>query len=333
MIKRVRLEDYNYDFDTTTGFFARWGKTKQDDPQMSPIGNEILDIEITDSCSGVSGIGPCRFCYKSNNPNGRNMSFETFKTIFDKLPPNTTQIAFGLDSSCTANPDTFKIMEYTRSKGVVPNVTVAEISEETAEKLASLCGAVAVSHYDTEICKRSISYLYKYGLKQINIHQLLSLETKDNTYKILNEYKNIPGLKAIVLLSLKQKGRGENFGILPYTDFTDIVTHAMTNNIPIGFDSCTAHKFTKYIRESENKDLLLQEQFVEPCESMLFSIYIDVLGMVYPCSFSPGSKGWEEGLDAVNCSDFLNDIWFHPKMEQWRTTLLSGNRKCPLYKI
>ena len=332
MLKSLRLPDYNYDFDTKTGLFARWGKTKDEDPQFSPIGPEIADIEVTTSCCGAGGQ-LCKFCYKSNNPDGKNMSFDTFKTIFDKLPKNLMQIAFGADASGEANPDLFRMMEYCRENNVVPNITVADISAHTAMKLAKLCGAVAVSHYDTNICKRSIDLLYRGGLQQINIHQMVSEETLENCYNIMDEAKNIPGLKAIVMLSLKKKGRGKYFNPLPYYLFSDLVDYAMQNKVPLGFDSCTAHKFLKYVDNSGNPDLQKMAVFVEPCESMLFSTYIDVDGMVYPCSFTPGSAGWDTGLDAVKCEDYINDIWNHERMIQWRQNLIAKDRVCPLYHI
>jgi len=57
--KYCRSEDYNYNFDKETGFFARWGKTKEDDPDYSPFGPEILDLEIS---SGGDCLGNCPFC-------------------------------------------------------------------------------------------------------------------------------------------------------------------------------------------------------------------------------------------------------------------------------
>jgi len=57
-----------------TGFHGRWGKTEQDDPQFSPFGPEILDIEI--SVNGCKGAGGkiCKMCSpagtKVNTPNG-----------------------------------------------------------------------------------------------------------------------------------------------------------------------------------------------------------------------------------------------------------------------
>jgi sulfatase maturation enzyme AslB (radical SAM superfamily) len=85
---------YNYKFDKITGEFRRWGKTIDDDPEYSPAGPEILDIEISSGkCSGN-----CKFCYKGNsvNQDAVNMTFETFKKIIDKLPKTLTQVAFGI---------------------------------------------------------------------------------------------------------------------------------------------------------------------------------------------------------------------------------------------
>lgn len=45
-IRKVKSENYNYIYDYNTGFFARWGKTKNDDPWMAPF-PEILDMEVT----------------------------------------------------------------------------------------------------------------------------------------------------------------------------------------------------------------------------------------------------------------------------------------------
>lgn len=50
--------DYNFIFIKESGFFQRWGRTVNDDPLYSPIGPEILDIEIS-----VNGCpNACPFC-------------------------------------------------------------------------------------------------------------------------------------------------------------------------------------------------------------------------------------------------------------------------------
>ena len=148
-VKVLSSPAYNYAFNKETGFFLRWGKTKEDDPDYSPYGPEIADIEISTICSGVKGVGVCKFCYKSNTPKGTYMSFDTFEKLFAKLPKTVTQIAFGI-GDINANPDMWRIFQYSRDNGVIPNVTVngEGITDEIADKLVSLCGAVAVSVYD-----------------------------------------------------------------------------------------------------------------------------------------------------------------------------------------
>ena len=98
--KSVRSLKYNYTFDKRTGLFLRWGESLGDDPEFSPFGPEIADIEIsTGDCSGG-----CPWCYKSNGDGfGEHMSDETFKSVLDALPDTITQIALGI-TDADANP-------------------------------------------------------------------------------------------------------------------------------------------------------------------------------------------------------------------------------------
>lgn len=187
-LKEVVSQNYNYSFNKETGYFARWGVSKEDDPIQAPS-PEIADIEVTTICHGINGK-VCKHCYKANTPSGFNMSYDTFVKIFDKITKNRllTQIAFGADASATANPDSFKMMEYSKEHGVIPNITVADITKETAQKLASICGAVAVSRYkEKDACYNSIQYLKEAGLSQINIHIMVSEETYDMCLETLED--------------------------------------------------------------------------------------------------------------------------------------------------
>ena len=82
-MKYTMGKDYNYIFDRKNGFFARWGATKEDNLQYSPIGPELLDIEVSTVCHRS-----CCWCYKSNNSIGKNMDFETFKKILEIVITN-----------------------------------------------------------------------------------------------------------------------------------------------------------------------------------------------------------------------------------------------------
>lgn len=336
-VKVFRSEDYNYNFNKTTGFFARWGKNEEDDPQFSPFGPEILDIEVTTKCSGP-GNKLCTFCYKSNTPNGKNMSLDTFRKVLDKMPRTLTQVAFGADAHATSNPDLFKMMEYCKYNAknpVVPNITVADISDDTADTLSRLCGAVAVSRYsDKELCYNSVKKLSDRGVHQTNIHVMISQETLEQAIETIKDYKTDPRLahlNAIVFMSLKKKGRGERFTPLTQEQFKSLVELAFELKVPFGFDSCSCNKFLEAVKNKENFDILAQSS--EPCESSAFSSYIDVDSTFFPCSFSEKASGWETGLKIKDDTNFMKDIWNHERVISFRENLIKCKRNCPLYEV
>lgn len=336
-VKVMRSKYYNYNFDKTSGYFERWGITKEDDPEFAPV-PEILDIEVSTICAGPGGNAKqlCPFCYKGNNPNGNNMSFQDFKNIIEKMPW-LTQLAFGADAQATANPDLFQMAEYARSKGIIPNITVADISDSTADKLSDVMGAVAVSRYeDKNYCYDSIKKLTDRGMKQVNIHCLLSAQTLPWIYETFTDYlhgeERLKGLNSIVLLSLKKKGRGKRgFNQVDQATFKSLVDFAIKNKIPFGFDSCGAQKFLKSIENSENfKELSM---LCEPCESSCFSSYLNVNGDFFPCSFTEGENDWKSGISVLNCQDFVKDVWWNSKTNKFRKNLLNNKRNCPIFEI
>lgn len=341
--KSVRSASYNYDFDKHTGFFARWGATVDDDPAFAPTGPEIWDCECTTICTGMKNQGiasPCQFCYKSNNSHGANLSFRDFKIMINKMPPSLTQVAFGADSRAESNPELFDMMQYCRELGIVPNITVSDVSDVTIKKLCEVCGAVAVSRYEHKnICYDIVRKLKEGGISQPNIHALLSVETFDwcmETAKDAAEGK-IPGLNALIFLSLKKKGRAKNgFNGVSYEQFKTLFLWCLKNKVPVGYDSCSAPRFLKLVTNEQSIDDKLRKRYIEccePCESGIFSFYTGTDGCYYPCSFTQGESGWTEGLSLLECDNFYKDIWYHPKNARWRKELINSGsedncRKC-----
>ena len=360
-------------FRKSDGFTAKWGRTMDDDPTHCPWGNEIADIEITTACRGIRGIDKatgktsvndcdrrvCDFCYKSNQPNGSYMSFDTFKVVFDKMnqPRTMTQIAFGVDAECRTNPDVWRIMDYCNENGVTPNVTVADISKETADSIVRRCGACAVSCYERNrnCCYDSIKLLTDEAKRQgrdsfkVNMHLLVSHETEKFVFEVLNDRLNDERLKdmgAIVLLSLKQKGRGKAFRKMDDEVYRKVIFFLQDNHISYGSDSCGANRLMaslkEYYKDKENGE----EQYkrvlgcISPCESLMESIYINVNGEVFPCSFMEGEDNWKEGIDLKNdkCRNFTAQVWNHPRVLEWRQNALrcincNGCNQCPHYEI
>lgn len=356
-IKRIKSPGYNLHFDTETGFMARWGVTKEEDPQMCPWGPEIADIEISTICNGVGKTMdsrvPCSFCYKTNTGVGTNMSLDTFKTVLSKLNPSgiLTQIAFGI-GDIDANPDLWAIMQHCRDNDVVPNITVNGMVEAShLDKLAHYCGAVAVSHYGLDdICFNTIKGLTDRGLKQVNIHKLLSKQTYKSCFKLIEEVADAkqgkmfahPGLKelkAIVFLLLKPKGDRNNLdSIVSLEDYGRLVDYARKKGVAVGMDSCSAPMVLKTMPEEVIPS-------VEPCESTLFSVYVNVDGEMFPCSFTEGTRGWETGIDLKMDPVHGEDPWYNPRIEAFRKGLLASSsgctdcsvqkhcRSCPVYDV
>jgi len=329
--KSGRSENYNFNFNKETGYFERWGKTKQDDPECSPAGPEILDIEISTICNGIHGK-PCPWCYKSNSGVGENMSFEKFKDIFHKIPHSLTQIAFGI-GDLDGNPDLWKIMSYCRTNKynfVVPNITINgyNLTDSSAAKLVDLCGAVSVSMYKPkDICYDAIKKLTDRGLKQVNIHRLVSAETYDDCMEVMIDSKKdsrLKDLNAIVFLALKPIGDRNRYTKLGDAKFKTLIDYAFKNKIRVGFDSCSAPMFLKAVEKSDTYTEL--EQMSEPCESYLFSFYINVKGKTTPCSFLEKSAYPE--IDVATCNNFLKDIWYSKPVKEFRKKLLKTTNKC-----
>lgn len=341
-VRRHRSEDYNWNFNTENGVHIRWGKKLSDDPQMSPVGPEILDIEVSTICHGPGESGPCKFCYKSNTSHGKNMTIDNFKTIIDKIPDNLTQVAFGV-GDIDANPHLIDMFKYCKSRGIVPNITIngGRLSSSMAQDLAIYCGSVAVSAYNLDVCYDTIRQLgstnvaYKRPKQQLNIHVLLSEETYDKCMEVIDDCttdSRLQDLNALIFLALKPKGVRNTLTPLNNTEkFKALFEKASATKLKIGFDSCSAPDLFKII-----DDKSYFKFFVEPCETSCFSGYVNVDGEYWHCSFAEGNDRFR-GIDLLDPNvTFMEDVWNSDEAIRFRRSLNregDGIRKCPLYDI
>lgn len=283
-------------------------------------------------------------CYKNNKAKpATNMTLDTFKKILDKFPRSLTQIAFGITGVQT-NPDFIPMMEYSRSKGIVPNFTLSgiDITPDLALKVSRLVGALAVSAYESDknVCYNTVKIFTDLGLKQTNIHLLVSNETMDFVYEVLNDRlsdSRLANMNAIVFLGVKPKGRAAaGYSSVPKEEYSKLVEFCLKNSIAFGFDSCSAPKFEASVKASSMSKSIKKRMLEasESCESSIFSSYINVFGEYWHCSFSEN----EEGIKSVNVlkvDDFVADVWNAPVVRKFRNKLLEGEidgtRHCPVY--
>lgn len=331
--KSISSPTYNYLFSKDDGIFIRWGKTPDHDPFMSPYGPEILDIEISTGGCSMN----CPFCYKNNkSTKGKNMSSDTFFKILDKIPDILTQVALGL-TDLSANPFLFDILTGCRSRGIVPNFTITgiDLTEEWAKKLVGKVGAIAVSVYPgkKDIAYNAIKLLIDAGIKQINTHLIMSEETYLFVREVLVdriEDKRLENLNAMVFLAVKPKGRAkENYTTLHKDKYKDIINLCLDSDIPFGFDSCSAPKF-EYCIKDRGKDVEFLLKCSERCESSLFSLYINVDGLCWPCSFMEDGPEFDP-INILEIDDFIEEVWKGWKLGIFREVLKSNNRECPVF--
>lgn len=350
-IKRAISANYNYHFNAKTGDFHRWGKTYEDDPKSGML--EIFDLEVSEVCNGIPEIGsdvatPCSHCYKSNTKAGKNMSFETFKTIFDKLPKTLTQIAFGI-GDLDANPDLVKMFDYCRvndwNPGVVPNLTINGwgLTDEWVETLSSKLGAVAVSRYDNkDVCYDAVKKLTDVGMQQVNVHMVVANENIDSCYDLIDDAANDPRLskmKAIVFLTLKPKGKRNKWTtVKDVTVYKKLIEYAFNRNIGIGFDSCSAPTFLAAMKDHPQFEVF--SQLSESCESDRFSGYANVDGIWSHCSFTEGLPNWGT-VDLKLIKDFDREVWNSEAVKKFRDCLTCQSNKhisdevylCPVFDL
>ncbi len=172
--------------------------------------------------------------------------------------------------------------------------------------------------------------------KAINIHFMISKQTIKNAYEVCDAMKNDPRLakmNAIVFLGLKPKERGQAFDVLPTEEFVKLVNYCLENGVRFGFDSCSCCRFLEAVNTNKTlsddvKTRLLE--CAEPCESGLFSAYVDAAGKYWHCSFGE-NRDDAGGVDLTKTKNFVEEVWLSKEMNSWRETLKGFDRECPLY--
>lgn len=203
---------------------------------------------------------------------------------------------------------------------------------------------ITVEEYANTLPENQRQRIYnKYGMA-INFHYMISEKTIDRAYDVIKAMQTDPRLvgniNAIVFLSLKQKGRGTKYDYVTQEQYKALVDHCLANEVPFGFDSCSAAQFLESVEGTPNYTKFLE--LSEPCESTLFSSYVSETGVFFPCSFTEGwvEGGWskENGINVLEAEDFIRDVWNHPRTVEFRHALIGntderGCRNCPAYEV
>lgn len=353
--KIIKSRDYNEVHRFKDGLTLIWGRTKDEDPECEcPAGSTLADIEISSSSKqdveratedhmvtdgGCNGSASCKkFCYKESTFGKTvHMSLDMIKKVLDKFTPALSQIAYGI-CSIDSHPQLFDILEETRRRRITPNLTMNGIglTDEIASKLSKLCGAIAVSvnpanKQEAYNCIKRLSQ--DYGMTQINIHAVLSEESAEFTKEICDDMLSDSRLKkchCVVLLSFKNKANVKSFSPITQKSHGEVINYYLDKEVMVGADSCSGASFKRGIKDRANAKEL--ERCVCNCESLHQSIYVNVFGVVYACSFSEGIDDWQDGISILDCNSIM-DIWNSEKVKNWRKRMSERGFECPYYKI
>lgn len=176
---------------------------------------ELVDYKLTDFCSSN-----CDFCYMSSTINGKHAKYEDVsKTLKALADMQVFEIAYG-GGEAIAHPDFLKILQRTRSLGIVPNFTtrnIAWITKPIAKKIMKEVGAFAVSVDNVRQVIKLANSLTEADISKgkVNLHIVLGTISRKEFSRILV----IAARKSIrvTLLGYKDVGRGTQFTKIDYS--------------------------------------------------------------------------------------------------------------------
>jgi MoaA/NifB/PqqE/SkfB family radical SAM enzyme len=323
MITSPRIYDHgNYMsfWDPNTGMFIRGELPDGTDPEWSPAGPELADIHITDYCPMH-----CSYCYRESNASkSTHMSVGRFESILKSMCPTVLQIAIG-GGSPQHHPEFISLLEIANARGIVPSYTTngLDMTDAIVEASKRYCGAVAVSLHTIDGGMQSVQRLLEAQVPT-GIHVILSKNEIGYWTRMLekaNKGKGILGgkieLYSCIFLMHKPVGRA-SWDQHPTREQKSSFVKALKNykgKIAIGIDSCASSSFISSYPLEE-----LPVDYLGPCDSGCFSVFIDEHLLVSPCSFN--------AKDIFSLEDFtFEEIW-QDKLQPYRTRIIHACPNC-----
>jgi MoaA/NifB/PqqE/SkfB family radical SAM enzyme len=320
---------YEVYFDSESGIEVLRGCKGKLDPFATDL-PLMCDVGIMGHCENK-----CQFCYQGYESED-NMTLEDFKTIIDQVKHHTNQVALGGRGDPNLHLNFKEIVEYARNNDVVPNYTTSGIglTDEQVE-ISKMCGAVAVSDYETPYTYDALDKFMKANIKT-NIHMVLSRPNMSKSVKILYGYNpwkkyylgkssvDIEKLNAVVFLLFKPQGEGANHRDMILTDLNiqtiaDLIIESRCK-FKVGMDSCLVNHVIQRANISKKQQLTL-----DTCESARMSVYISPSMKMMPCSFANKDMGVQ-----IDKKNNIQTIWQKSKpFKRFRKSLKINRFVCP----
>jgi len=270
------------------GLESRYDRSCLPDHIRKAFAPELVDLKITEVCSNDL---PCKkYCYQSSGPKGKHCDLQTIEEVakvFASL--KIFEVALG-GGDPMDHPEFLKILHLFRKYGVVPSFSTRKtewiLYEELRTKIFEQIGAVGFSVNSSEeiqeiltLLEENLGNLYPFSEK-IKFHYVMGSTPLEELTKIVNLLtdRNCPlGTRNLLLLSFKNKGRGQSFKTFPYEDCIQMLLDHKVYHI--NADTVFLQEFRQEVEERCPK------MFLE-FEEGKFSCYIDpIRGTMAPSSF------------------------------------------------
>ncbi|MEL7341234.1 MAG: radical SAM protein, partial [Bacteroidota bacterium] len=161
----------------------------------------LADLKITDKCPYK-----CSFCYQSSLPQAPHGDLSYIKSVVDQLSDlKVFEIAYG-GGEPTLFPGFAELLQYTKSKGIVPNFTTKNLKwlgTDLEDVVVESCGAFAYSVHSLADLKAFLTAFYE--------NSRLAARFADERSP---EYRMASQLKAAVQLVM---------GTVPFEEFKEIM--------------------------------------------------------------------------------------------------------------
>lgn len=109
-----------------------WDETIYGEYPPKVLHAESMDIKITNKCTGSyilpnGKLGNCPFCHEESGPTGIHGSIDYLIDLFDRSELHAgMEMAIG-GGNALEHPDIIKLLEYCKSKGFVPSLTMKDV--------------------------------------------------------------------------------------------------------------------------------------------------------------------------------------------------------------
>lgn len=210
----------------------------------SPEYPESIDLKITNKCT--TG---CAWCHESSTPKGLHADYEWLMNLLDSIPLGV-EIAIG-GGDPLLYPRLREVLEFAKSKGILPSITINSRSPHTVNDLMVLKDNVygvglsvpadRASEKDDKYVLDKIRMFKEVGVStdRIVLHGIIHVNSPEQLLRLARK----TGVSKVLILGYKSFGFGKKFlNVLIKNDITKYFPKMFNNEVTVAYDTLAVHQ-------------------------------------------------------------------------------------------